>query len=334
MSASKTKIFISFTTPDAAWAKWVAWVLTAEGYAVTIQTADFSAGMSFVRLMQEALDASDHVVAIYSPDYFRSDFAASEWQAAFAKDPIGSKRTLMPVRVAPCDPPSLLAVRVYIDLVGLDEPDAQQELWRGIRGEATNDRPSFPGATDAPKPPFPEAPSIAPGLQESATLVYANKYAMPARFWRDLYCNAAKRFVLVGRSNKSWISRSQHQTAEFASNLNRIVSGGGSVHLVSIDELSIKAQTADFLSLVLQDPAGATTDELKQRLRYSVVSGTNYQAVMSDEELVILPMMNSSEFREETLVIRLTRSQQEAAFVSYQEDIARLTHSGQRVDWV
>ncbi len=113
------------------------------------------AGSNFVIEMQRerAATKSSRTIAILSPDYLESQFATSEWAAAFARDPEGTKRMLIPVRVRPCNPGGLLKSIVYLDVVGLDEAAARDKLLSGIsakRGKPTNP-PSFPGnATRVP----------------------------------------------------------------------------------------------------------------------------------------------------------------------------------------
>jgi hypothetical protein len=110
--------FISYNHNDAEWAEWIAWVLEAAGYTTAIQAWDFQAGGNFVLEMQTAAAGSGRTIAVLSPDYLASGFAAAEWAAAFKDDPTGAKRKLIPVRVAECDPAGLLGPIVYIDLVG------------------------------------------------------------------------------------------------------------------------------------------------------------------------------------------------------------------------
>jgi hypothetical protein len=68
-------------------------------------------------------------MAVLSPAYFGSKFGEAEWRAAFAKDSTGELGLLVPVRVQDCQPPGLLASRVYVDL---DEPAAAARLRAGI----------------------------------------------------------------------------------------------------------------------------------------------------------------------------------------------------------
>jgi hypothetical protein len=78
--------------------------------------------------------------------------AEAEWRPGFTADPSGTGRRLLPVRVEDCEPAGLLADRVYVDLVGLDEATARarlrEELGRALRGPG---RPTTP-------PRFPHAP--------------------------------------------------------------------------------------------------------------------------------------------------------------------------------
>ena len=84
---------------------------------------------------------------VLSSAYCGSQFGEAEWRAAFAKDPTGEVGLLLPVRVQECQPPGLLASRVYIDLVGLDEEAAAKLLAGAPAAEAT---PS--GSADSSEP--------------------------------------------------------------------------------------------------------------------------------------------------------------------------------------
>jgi len=89
-------------------------------------------------------------IAVMSPDYLESRFAADEWSAAFAGD------TLLPVRVRPFKD-KLLGVRVYIDLVDQDAAAARAALLEGVKQGRRKpaSAPSFPGNKRAQPPQFP-----------------------------------------------------------------------------------------------------------------------------------------------------------------------------------
>jgi tetratricopeptide (TPR) repeat protein len=96
--------------------------------------------------MQQATTTAGRTMAVLSPAYFGSKFSEAEWRAAFVKDPTGELGLLVPVRVQECEPPGLLASRVYVDLVDIDEATAKRLLLAGV-GEA-GARPTsapFPG---------------------------------------------------------------------------------------------------------------------------------------------------------------------------------------------
>ena len=96
--------FISYTQSDREWAEWSAATLEASGYSTVLQAWDFSPGCSFVIEMQEAAANTRRTIAVLSPDYLDSAYAASEWAAALAVDPTGTQRKLIPVRIRKCAP--------------------------------------------------------------------------------------------------------------------------------------------------------------------------------------------------------------------------------------
>jgi hypothetical protein len=124
--------FVSYTSVDEAWAEWIAGQLEDAGYSVVLQAWDFGPGGDFVHQMQQATSMAGRTVAVLSPDYFRSRFGEAEWRAAFAKDPTGELGLLVPIRVRDFAPSGLLASRVYIDLVGVDEHTAAVRLRSGV----------------------------------------------------------------------------------------------------------------------------------------------------------------------------------------------------------
>lgn len=143
---SPCDFFISRTGVDAEWAQWIAWTLEEEGYTTYLQDWDFRPGRSFVHAMQEGTTNCKRTIAVLSPAYFTSAFSATEWEAAFTRDPTGAERALSTVRVEECDPPGLLARVQYIDLVGLDEEAARTVLLDGVveGRRKPQQKPSFP----------------------------------------------------------------------------------------------------------------------------------------------------------------------------------------------
>lgn len=141
--------FVSYTATDEAWAEWIAWALEEAGFSTVLQKWDFAAGSNFVLEMQNAAAKAGRTIAVLSSEYLRkSRFGAAEWAAAFAADPDGQRRRLVPIRVNDCVVDGLLRPIVYIDLVGLGEAEAKQRLLDNLTDTRRKpaQRPGFPGA--------------------------------------------------------------------------------------------------------------------------------------------------------------------------------------------
>ena len=50
-----TDFFISYTEADESWAKWIAWILEANGFTTVLQAWDFRPGSNFVLDMDSRL---------------------------------------------------------------------------------------------------------------------------------------------------------------------------------------------------------------------------------------------------------------------------------------
>jgi TIR domain len=139
--------FISYTSADRQWAEWIAAVLESDKHRTVIQSWDFGPGCNFVHEMDQALRTCRRTVLVYSPAYFESLFTQAEWTAAFASDPVGEKRTLLPVRVEACAPGGLLSAIAYVDLVEQSEDEARKRLLMAARPPPVSRRAGvFPGA--------------------------------------------------------------------------------------------------------------------------------------------------------------------------------------------
>lgn len=118
--------FLSYSHSDHAWAEWIAWELESAGYTVALPSRDFGVGTTFIAELDRSIRGSDRVIALLSPDYIASRWAAHEWQAAFAE------QALIPIRVREVETPGILNSLVYIDLVGADEVNARERLLEAV----------------------------------------------------------------------------------------------------------------------------------------------------------------------------------------------------------
>jgi TIR domain len=105
--------------------------------------------------MNRAVQTTRQTLLVLSPAYLRSQMAEAEWRPGFVADPSGEERRLLPVRVEPCEVEGLLADRVYVDLVGLDEATCRATLLDGVTRALRGPGPP------ATRPRFPKSPAAA-----------------------------------------------------------------------------------------------------------------------------------------------------------------------------
>jgi RNA polymerase sigma factor (sigma-70 family) len=157
--------FVSYNLHDRAWAEWIAWQVEASGYTAVIQVWDFRPGSNFVLQLHGALAQAKRVLLVLSKNFLTSEFTQPEWAAAFASDPKGSERKIVPIRVEECSPTGLLKAIIYIDLVGRDEDAAREELLSGLKSGRI--KPSLP--PKFPYIPGPDFPPVSRGDEPEET---------------------------------------------------------------------------------------------------------------------------------------------------------------------
>jgi tetratricopeptide (TPR) repeat protein len=144
----KKHFFVSYNGNDKQWAEWIAWILEEAGYSVIIQAWDFRPGSNFVLEMQNATVQAEKTIAVLSNNYLNALYTHPEWAAAFAQDPTGQKRTLIPIRVAECENRGLLQQIVYVDLVNLSAAEAKDTVLASLQERAKpTQAPGFPGVS-------------------------------------------------------------------------------------------------------------------------------------------------------------------------------------------
>jgi hypothetical protein len=152
--------FLSYAQGDRAWAEWIAWMLEEDGYQVLVQAWDFVPGSNWVRHLSVGAKDAARTIVVLSDDYLESVYGSTEWQAAWARDPVGGTRRLLIARVADSDRPGLLAGVASVDLFGLSEDEARRRL-RNMVSAASAGRakptalPQFPGRGAVRKSRFP-----------------------------------------------------------------------------------------------------------------------------------------------------------------------------------
>ncbi|WP_162561054.1 tetratricopeptide repeat protein [Microcystis aeruginosa] len=147
----KKQFFVSYNGRDKQWAEWIAWILEEAGYSVIIQAWDFRPGSNFVLEMQTATVQAEKTLAVLSSNYLNALYTHPEWAAAFAQDPKGQKRTLIPIRVSECEIKGLWQQIVYADVVNLSEAEAKDVVLAALQERAKpTQAPGFPGVSLPP----------------------------------------------------------------------------------------------------------------------------------------------------------------------------------------
>lgn len=116
----KRHFFVSRSGSDAQKAAWLCRILAKLGYSYHEQ-GQWPPGTNFVKAMGEAIDASEHTLALFSPRYFAdsSRYTEQEWTAALVR------ANLIGVLIEPCRIAASLSPFTYIDLT--KGPLQQQE---------------------------------------------------------------------------------------------------------------------------------------------------------------------------------------------------------------
>jgi tetratricopeptide (TPR) repeat protein len=154
-SDAKRVFFISRAGKDREQAKTLAGWLEAVGYGAFVQDWDIEPGQDFLAKIHGALSEGAHVVALLTDDYLKSPWCQMEWNAAYKVQTESGERRLSPIRIKECQPAGIMAAVTYIDLVGLGEEPARQEVLKLARSigkvERVAGKWSIPAPQDRPR---------------------------------------------------------------------------------------------------------------------------------------------------------------------------------------
>jgi tetratricopeptide (TPR) repeat protein len=147
-------IFLSYAPEDRMWADWVGSVLQRAGAHIIAQGVDFPPGSDLAVEVNRSVAAAGCTMVLLSPSYVRSSQARTVWEVLAAAESDGSRRALIPIRVAEVRLAPPFDVWNAVDLVRLDEASAAETILRTLdlrpdspadaAGESSSVR--FPGA--------------------------------------------------------------------------------------------------------------------------------------------------------------------------------------------
>ncbi len=129
-----TQIFISHSTRDSDWADWIDFQLKSRGFRVWRDLTSIRTGQSFIAELNKAIEESDVMVVLMSPDYFTSAWTKQEVDFAAAK-----KIPIIPVLIKPCKVQGLLEYYNWADLTSDRDIGLHRviEAVEHLRGEPT-----------------------------------------------------------------------------------------------------------------------------------------------------------------------------------------------------
>lgn len=108
------KCFISYSRKDGEFVKKLAASLEREDVVVWVDTVEIDVGDSIPWEISRGIKHYDYFIAVLSPDYISSNWCRSEFGAGLSRA-IERKATLLPVLYRECEPPALIADKMYAD---------------------------------------------------------------------------------------------------------------------------------------------------------------------------------------------------------------------------
>ncbi len=145
--------FISYRGPQAAWARWINWVVRTAGYSTTLM-AEFQVGTTWTGNMRQAADDCRRLIPLYSDDYWTSGACVEEFDAYWRQHlQNGNARFLLPLVIQKCTVPDMHAMLLTARLHDLNRDDTREAILNVLNGIASIAVAS--AVYNEPEPPFP-----------------------------------------------------------------------------------------------------------------------------------------------------------------------------------
>lgn len=112
----KSKIFLSYASPDEQYAQMIRDALTRHNLLTIVDPFSLSAGDSIFGSITKAIAASDFMIILVSPDALKSDWMLREMETLTALEWQQRAITVIPVKVRPCVVPQYLSRWHALDL--------------------------------------------------------------------------------------------------------------------------------------------------------------------------------------------------------------------------
>ena len=137
--------FISYTSSDEKYAKWIAELLERNGYTTIIQAWDFRPGDNFVSKINEALTSCKKMIIVLSENYMKSNWCQAEWTSKIADQIKNGTSTIIPIIIRPVRlNGSLLEPISHINIIDMPQAQAETKILNGILNEVPRKADGYP----------------------------------------------------------------------------------------------------------------------------------------------------------------------------------------------
>jgi tetratricopeptide (TPR) repeat protein len=144
-------IFISYTSGDSDWAKWIARELESLGHTPHVHEWEIAGGGDIAAWMEERHHDADHILCVVSEAYLKAPYSSWERRAAQWAATTTRPNFALPVFIEACEAPTLLASVKRCDLHGLNEGEARARFAGFMKPAAKPTGPfPFPGTAKSP----------------------------------------------------------------------------------------------------------------------------------------------------------------------------------------
>jgi hypothetical protein len=185
--------------------------------------------------------------------------------------------------------------------------------------------------------------SLASDIYSNKLILHGSKYKFPdydrSTFWNNFLLEADHTFVLVGHTNKSWVKGDQRQCQLLSDSIIRIIRDGGTVRILSCTDDDVISSNLRFIEEWVVDKLNGLSSGMvlraKDSVEYATFDDINYNAVVSDDRLVVIPRSNDKDFRQNDAVIEVDPIFHNDIYTNYMKDIDstfRLANEIQ-IDW-
>ena len=182
--------------------------------------------------------------------------------------------------------------------------------------------------------------SLASDIRSDKLILHGKKYSFPnadkTRFWNDFLLQANNSFILVGHTNKSWVKGGRRQSRLLGNSIIRIIKDSGTVRILSCSDEDVVGSNIEFLdNWVVQRVRSLSAGMVlraRESIEYVTFDDINYNAVVSDDRLVVIPRSNDGDFRENDAVIEVDPVSHNDIYENYMRDIDRIFEDANRVE--